>query len=241
MKGFTKDDKFHPIRDTKGVRKSRDQTKKTEGVKIKRKAFPMMTDKQIMKEFEPPETGGVCECKHCGNYYQDDPDVLIEHLQNCKGFLNGIRKSRDQSTNTQRIRMKRESEMIEREDVLAIAVGNTERSLKKGLDEHFKNHPKFKNAVWDVSIDYEGSHGTVDSEYFLITAYRKGVGSVEYREAFSNDDWYDMDDKRRAKKIQNDPDFADREYQKWLAETLTVYEDAMFEGLITTIEDEWTE
>ena len=32
MKGFTKDDKFHPIRDVKGVRKSRDSNAKTVGV-----------------------------------------------------------------------------------------------------------------------------------------------------------------------------------------------------------------
>jgi len=34
MKGFTKDNKFHPIHNTKGVRKARDQTTKEEGVKI---------------------------------------------------------------------------------------------------------------------------------------------------------------------------------------------------------------
>src|SRR3989304_2718867 len=33
MKGFTKDKKFHPITDYKGVRKSRDQTTKTEGIR----------------------------------------------------------------------------------------------------------------------------------------------------------------------------------------------------------------
>lgn len=36
MKGFTKDGKFHPITDYKGVRKSRDQSTKTEGVKIRK-------------------------------------------------------------------------------------------------------------------------------------------------------------------------------------------------------------
>ncbi len=38
MKGFTdKKGKFHPITDYKGVRKSRDQTTKTQGVKVQRK------------------------------------------------------------------------------------------------------------------------------------------------------------------------------------------------------------
>ncbi len=36
MKGFTKDGKFHPITEYKGVRKSRDQTAKTKGVKIRK-------------------------------------------------------------------------------------------------------------------------------------------------------------------------------------------------------------
>ena len=36
MKGFTKDGTFHPITDYKGVRKSRDQSTKTKGVKIRK-------------------------------------------------------------------------------------------------------------------------------------------------------------------------------------------------------------
>ncbi len=36
MKGFTKDGKFHPITDYKGVRKSRDQSTKTKGVKFRK-------------------------------------------------------------------------------------------------------------------------------------------------------------------------------------------------------------
>ncbi len=38
MKGFTKDGKFHPIKPYNKVRKSRDQSTKTKGVKIERKA-----------------------------------------------------------------------------------------------------------------------------------------------------------------------------------------------------------
>jgi len=36
MKGFTKNGKFHPITDYKGVRKSRDQSAKSTGVKIRK-------------------------------------------------------------------------------------------------------------------------------------------------------------------------------------------------------------
>src|SRR3989304_5935470 len=37
MKGFIKDKKFHPILDTNGVRKSREQSTKLEGIKIRKK------------------------------------------------------------------------------------------------------------------------------------------------------------------------------------------------------------
>ncbi len=46
MKGFTKDGKFHPITEYKGVRKSRDQSTKEQGVKI-RKAREVKNWKQL--------------------------------------------------------------------------------------------------------------------------------------------------------------------------------------------------
>lgn len=46
---------------------------------------PMTLD-QVKKEFDPPETGGVCCCKHCRNWYEDDFDALYEHLENCKEY-----------------------------------------------------------------------------------------------------------------------------------------------------------
>ncbi len=36
MKGFTKDKKFHPINNSKGARKARDQNEKSSGVRLKR-------------------------------------------------------------------------------------------------------------------------------------------------------------------------------------------------------------
>src|SRR3990172_3316622 len=44
MKGFIKDDKFHPIRNQNGMRKSRDQYAKIEGVKFVTEGFEIIQD-----------------------------------------------------------------------------------------------------------------------------------------------------------------------------------------------------
>ena len=159
----------------------------------------------------------------------------------------GVRKSRDQFTKTQGIRLGktnnqsiiRKKSAIEEPNVLDKQITKLEKSFKEGLDKTDWNNPRLKGTKWDIDIAYEGSHGTVDSEYFTITAHREGVGSVSYTEAFSNDNWFDPDDTKRSRKIENDPDFAQMEYEKWLAGMLELYEDAMFEGLMLTIEDEY--
>lgn len=154
----------------------------------------------------------------------------------------GVRKSRDQFTKTQGVKMGiviRKKSAIEEPNVLDRQVTKLEKSFKEGLDKMDWSNPKLKGTKWDIDIAYEGSHGTVDSEYFTITAHREGVGSVSYTEAFSNDDWFDPDDTKRSRKIENDPNFAQMEYEKWLASMLELYEDAMFEGLMLTIEDEY--
>lgn len=158
----------------------------------------------------------------------------------------GIRKSRDQKEKTKGLKVEhriRKKSAIAEETTLDMAIEKLEKSLKEGLDEHTwsPDMQRLKNAVWDVDIVYEGSHGTVDSEYFVITAFRKGIGSVQYTEAFSNDDWFDTSDEKLAKKIENDSDFAEKEYDKWLIDLLEIYEDSMFEGLVATIEDTYRE
>ncbi|MCP6727122.1 MAG: hypothetical protein KJI69_03800 [Patescibacteria group bacterium] len=45
MKGFTRDGKFHPITDYKGVRKSRDQNVKQEGVLLKTTSMKQFLDR----------------------------------------------------------------------------------------------------------------------------------------------------------------------------------------------------
>lgn len=162
------------------------------------------------------------------------------HMQ----YKKEIRKSRDIVEKEKGVKIEsgvRKKSALEEPNTLDKQVIKLQESFKKGLDKHDWKLSRLKNAVWDIDISYEGSHGTVDTEYFTITAFRKGVGSVSYTEAFSNDDWFDPDDTKRAKKIETDSEFAEKEYEKWLGDTLELYEDAMFEGLVTTIEDEYKE
>jgi len=56
MKGFTKDGKFHPITEYKGVRKSRDQSVKTQGVRMKR-----TSGRSLAKMFEIKQASGSDE------------------------------------------------------------------------------------------------------------------------------------------------------------------------------------
>ena len=158
----------------------------------------------------------------------------------------GVRKSRDQKVKTKGVKIEtgiRKKSAIAEETNLDNAIEKLEKSLLEGLNEHqwSPDMQRLKQAVWDIDIAYTGSHGTSDSEYFTITAFRKGIGSVEYTEAFSNDDWFDISDKKLTKRIETDSDFAEREYDKWLIELLDIYEDAMFEGLVATIEGEYRE
>jgi len=157
----------------------------------------------------------------------------------------GVRKSRDQSTKNEGVRMKRirKKSAIAEEDNFDLAIEKLKKSLLEGLNENqwSSDLQRLKNVTWDVDVTYTGSHGTSDSEYFTITAFYKGVGSVEYQEAFSNDDWFDTSDKKLTKRIETDSDFAEREYNKWLISLLDLYEDAMFEGLVATIEDTYRE
>ena len=152
------------------------------------------------------------------------------------------RKSRDTKTKTQGVVIRKKT-AIAQENNFDVAIKKTEKSLLEGLNEHqwSQDLQRLKNVTWDVSVTYTGSHGTIDSEYFTITAFRKGVGSVEYQEAFSNDDWFDTSDKKLSRRIERDSDFAEKEYNKWLIDRLELYEDAMFEGLVATIEDTYRE
>ena len=92
MKGFIKDDKFHPIRDTKGVRKSRDQSAKTIGVKIERKARTVSSSKlpdvSLSRNywgFETNEDGEITKLRlgnwvDAGWHWDGDEDDIVGYL-----------------------------------------------------------------------------------------------------------------------------------------------------------------
>ena len=153
---------------------------------------------------------------------------------------NGRKSSKEKSIQATGIPIKT---AISEESEFDIEIKKLAKSLQEGLNEHEWSDElkRLKDVNWVVDVTYSGSHGTVDSEYFTITAFRKGVGSVEYEEAFSNDDWFDINDKKLAKKIENDPVFAQQQYEEWLIGLFDLYEDAMFEGLVATIEATYTE
>jgi len=72
LKGFTKDGKFHPITDYKGVRKSRDQKVKTDGIRLKRKG----------QLFKPQESRNVLVNKdHVIIWDDDGVEVLLQYQQ----------------------------------------------------------------------------------------------------------------------------------------------------------------
>jgi len=152
------------------------------------------------------------------------------------------RKSRDPKVKTQGVVIRKKSAIAE-ESNFDVAIKKLEKSLLEGLNENqwSPDLQRLKNVTWDVDVTYTGSHGTSDSEYFTVTAFYKGVGSVEYQEAFSNDDWFDSSDKKLTRRIERDSDFAEKEYNKWLIDRLELFEDAMFEGLVATIEDTYRE
>ena len=92
MKGFMKDDKFHPIRDTKGVRKSRDQSAKTVGIKIERKArtvssykLPVVNFSRNYWGFETDDDGKIMKLRlgnwvDAGWHWDGDEDDILGYL-----------------------------------------------------------------------------------------------------------------------------------------------------------------
>ncbi len=82
MKGFIKDGKFHPIKSYSKVRKSRDQTAKTQGVRLQREQEekPLTTDfiiRNLDKKYVAKDTGFVIT--------GDQLNRKINHLTTIKG------------------------------------------------------------------------------------------------------------------------------------------------------------
>jgi len=83
MKGFTKDDQFHPITDyKKGVRKSRDQSAKTEGVRKAREEYTVIY----------PYEGKVYHNSMTAPYNVRLPSKVIQRLDSMGGLYEGFRK-----------------------------------------------------------------------------------------------------------------------------------------------------
>ncbi len=115
---------------------------------------------------------------------------------------------------------------------LESVIKNIEQEWKKSLNEHDFENERLKNIAWDVDISYTGSHGTVDSEFFTLTAFGKGLGDVETNESLSNMDWNEEGDENES---------TEEKYESWLADAFELYEDSMFESLTQTIEDTYRE
>ncbi len=292
MKGHMQDGKFHPHTQSKGVRKSRDQSTKSTGVKVRNKRFPPFVTTEEAKKFSDADIERKIKIHQNAvsqqgkdlaqghGFDKDEHEATInalnllvserairniknrkarDHTGFCPVCKHDITRGSEQEVRrhiNDHIKMQehaghqgvcdcgiRKKSAIAEEDDFDLAVEKLKKSLLEGLNENewSKDLQRLKNVTWDVDVTYTGSHGTSDSEYFTITAFYKGVGSVEYQEAFSNDDWFDTSDKKLTKRIETDSDFAEREYNRWLISLFDIYEGAMFEGLVATIEDTYRE
>ena len=157
---------------------------------------------------------------------------------------NGIRKSRDQTAKNNGVQLTQKRMKRDKVSTAYRKIKELEKDFERGLSEYDFDNKHLKNLDWDVNVTYTGSHGTVDSEYFTVTAVNtRGIGTVETHEAFSNDDWSQGmdDDSGYMKKLDEDSDFAEKEYDKWLAEMLDVYKEGMFQNLVTMIEETYEE
>jgi len=135
------------------------------------------------------------------------------------------------SGNADELRNKKTEEF----DDLNTVIKRVEKEWKEALNKD----DELPKVDWDVDITHTGSHGTVDSEYFTLTAFGKGLGDVVVDEALSNDDWMETGDYEKDEKLSElylkDPDKAEHDYDEWLATTFDAYEDGMYEALRDTI------
>lgn len=118
-------------------------------------------------------------------------------------------------------------------------ITNMEKTFETYLNDHDFKNPKLRNKDWSVGITYEGGFS---EEYFSFWAQPKdeSIKPITYRSWISNYDWSEgMDeDSGYMEKLDKDPDFAQKEYEKWLADTFHAYGDAWFQSLADAIEDE---
>ncbi len=133
--------------------------------------------------------------------------------------------------------------MQEDEFPLDIVITKMEKDFEQGLKEHDFTNPKLRNKQWSVGITYEGGFSE-ESFGFWAQPVDESIEPVKISEWISNDGWSEgLGDESTfpdefEKKLENDSDFAEREYAKWLASSFEQYDDHWFMQLADAIEDE---
>lgn len=156
-------------------------------------------------------------------------------------YKKGTRKSRDTNATSQGVKIERKARVIEDEFPLDTIMTKMEKDFEIGLKEHDFTNPKLRNKQWSVGISYEGGFS---EEYFGFWAQPvdESIEPVKISEWISNDGWSDTgdfeEDEKFQKKLERNPDFAEREYAKWLASSFEQYDDHWFMQLADAIEDE---
>ena len=230
-----KDGKFHPHTDyKKGVRKSRDTTVKTKGVKVERKAREsestrcMMGGKHVRID-SPDKFDPYNACKKCGFDIRLKDGKWITTTYDEREYYN------------KKNSWERKARVTEDEFPLDTVMKKIEKDIEAGLKEHDFTNPKLRNKQWSVGITYEGGFSE-ESFGFWAQPVDESIEPVKISEWISNDEWsstgdFDEDEKLQ-KKFERNPDFAEREYAKWLASSFEQYDDHWFIQLADAIENE---
>ena len=151
------------------------------------------------------------------------------------GNNKSVRKSRDQSTKTQGVKIQPRMSR-EKRNPLEPVLEKTEKEFEKSLKEYDFKNPNLRNKDWEVSITYEGGFS---EEYFRFWAQIKGTDkSVTYRSFLSNFEWSEGMDEKWQKRIENDDKFAQKQYDIWLADSFDTVSDGFFEQFVDAIEEE---
>ncbi len=262
MKGFKdSSNKFHPITQSKGVRKSRDQKAKTQGIRLQRifqddpDAIPKLEKKLERLEKEKAYWKGLKPLPR--TYQANEPDGAKRSfmLPNLNANIRTVRQKIEliKSRQERNIGLERKTtfkdgrkvffyQEVERKarDVLDpdldLIIEHQEKEFEKGLKEYDFKNPKLRNKEWDVSITYEGGFS---EEYFSFSAGIKGTDkSVTYRSFLSNFDWSEGLEEDVQKRIEKDDVFAQKLYDIWLADSFDTVADGFFEQLVDAIDDE---
>lgn len=151
-----------------------------------------------------------------------------------KSYKKGVRKSRDQSTKVEGIKIERKAR--QKEMTLESVLEKTEKEFEKSLKEHDFNNPNLRGKDWEVGITYGGGFS---EEHFSFSAQIMGTDkSFTNTSWISNFDWSEGMDEKIQKRLENDNKFAQKEYEKWLVGSFELSSDSFFMELVDEIEEE---